>query len=421
MKYFSLFTGVGGFEIGIEKAYEDKRLERERASGDTLPRGQEALDRTGMDNKLSSESSGFSLASSVRPVCVGFSEIDKYASAVLRYRFPNVKNYGDITKIDWSTVPDFDLLVGGSPCQDFSIAGKRQGLSGLRSGLFNEYVRCLEEKKPSHFIWENVKGVMSSGGGRHFGIILNSLAEAGYSLSWQVLNAKDFGVPQNRERVFVVGTRGDGGREVFFETGSRGADTEAGADAEQGAQSIATRHLGRNGGLMADHASAVQVAEVPHILRWQNKQDGVVESDFAPSLRASGGTDIRKKPMVRIPEATKQGYAEAEVGDSINLSVPDSTTRRGRVGKGIANTVDTGMQQYTLTPEARIRRLTERECEALMSWPQDWTKTGMFEVPCSIDGFDFIPKEISGTQRYKMCGNGVVSAVVAEIVKAYFL
>ncbi len=116
------------------------------------------------------------------PVCVGFSEIDKHASAVLRYRFPNVPNHGDITKIDWSSVPDFDLLVGGSPCQDLSIAGKRAGLEGGRSSLFYEYVRCLEEKKPEHFIWENVKGALSSNGGRDFGAVFSALAEAGYSL-----------------------------------------------------------------------------------------------------------------------------------------------------------------------------------------------------------------------------------------------
>lgn len=183
MKYFSLFTGVGGFELGIEKVDESA-------------------------------------------VCIGFSEIDKYASQVLKYKFPNVKNYGDITKINWSKVPDFDLLVGGSPCQDFSIAGKRAGISGERSGLVWEFIRCLEEKKPQYFIWENVKGVMSSRKGLDFGSILTAFSESGYSLWWQVLNAKDFGVPQNRERIFVVGFRDRCPREVFFERGN-GAEADA--------------------------------------------------------------------------------------------------------------------------------------------------------------------------------------------------
>src|SRR3990167_645128 len=148
---------------------------------------------------------------------IGFSEIDKYASMVLKYRFPNVKNYGDCTKIRWSEVADFDLLCGGSPCQDFSIAGKRRGLTGSRSSLAWEFIRCLRDKKPKYFIWENVKGVMSSRSGWDFANILSAFSESGYNLWWQVLNAKDFGVPQNRERIFVVGFREVSLKEVFFE------------------------------------------------------------------------------------------------------------------------------------------------------------------------------------------------------------
>lgn len=163
MKAFSLFSGVGGFEIGAKDYFET----------------------------------------------IGFSEIDKYANQVLKYRFPNVINYGDVKNIDWSSIPDFDIVWGGSPCQDFSIAGKRAGIEGARSGLVWEFIRCLEEKKPQYFIWENVKGVMSSRSGWDFANIISAFSEAGYSLWWQVLNAKDFGVPQNRERIFVVGYRLD--------------------------------------------------------------------------------------------------------------------------------------------------------------------------------------------------------------------
>lgn len=177
MKHFSMFAGVGGFELGIGDKSE----------------------------------------------CVGFSEIDKYASHVLKFNYPNTTNYGDCKKIKWSEVPDFDMLVGGSPCQDFSIAGKRKGIVGERSGLVWEFIRCLEEKKPKYFIWENVKGVMSSRGGFDFANILTAFSEAGYSLWWQVLNAKDFGVPQNRERIFVCGFRDGCPPEVFFE---RGTDTK---------------------------------------------------------------------------------------------------------------------------------------------------------------------------------------------------
>lgn len=171
--------------------------------------------------------------------CVGVSEINKYASQVLKYHYPTIKNYGDCTKIDWATVPDFDLLTGGSPCQDFSIAGKRKGIVGERSGLVWEFIRALDEKKPEYFIWENVKGVLSSRRGFDFGNILAAFSESGYSLWWQVLNAKDFGVPQNRERVFVVGTRNGSPREVFFEPSADGKDIQ---NLEPGANQAGRRY-----------------------------------------------------------------------------------------------------------------------------------------------------------------------------------
>lgn len=199
MKYFEMFAGVGGFGIGIQNAYEDNQKTR----------------RCGQEEDISFGRSGRACGEpdiGQYPTCVGFSEIDKYASQVLKYHYPNIKNYGDCTKINWSEVPDFDLLCGGSPCQDFSIAGKRAGIEGKRSGLVWEYIRCLEEKKPKYFIFENVKGLLSSGAGLHLATILSAFSEAGYSLWWQVLNAKDFGVPQNRERIFVVGYRTDIGQ-----------------------------------------------------------------------------------------------------------------------------------------------------------------------------------------------------------------
>jgi len=205
LKYFDAFAGVGGFSIGIERAWE--HLSKWRTSGNGLS-----------SNGNSSESNtSQAWRESGNASCVGFSENDRFASQVLKYKYPNITNYGNISKINWSEVPDFDILTGGSPCQDFSIAGKRAGIEGARSGLVWEFIRCLEEKKPQYFIWENVKGVMSSRGGWDFANIISAFSEAGYSLWWQVLNAKDFGVPQNRERIFVVGFRTGSPREVFFE------------------------------------------------------------------------------------------------------------------------------------------------------------------------------------------------------------
>lgn len=151
-----------------------------------------------------------------------FSEIDEFPSAVLRHRFPNVPNLGDITKIDWrEAVRAFgrpDVVVGGSPCQSFSIAGDRTGLDGA-SGLMWEYVRCIREVMPDWLLWENVPGALSSSHGEDFRCLLEALDALGYGLAWRVLDAQFFGVAQRRERVFVVGRLGDPAppAEVLFE------------------------------------------------------------------------------------------------------------------------------------------------------------------------------------------------------------
>jgi len=209
MKYFETFAGVGGFSLGIQNAY-----------GIFNEMEQWGCRQTENELEASLPMSISKPHERQHATCIGFSEIDKYASQVLKYQFPNIKNYGDIKEINWNTVPDFDLLVGGSPCQDLSIAGKRAGLAGERSGLFDEYIRALKEKKPKYFIWENVKGALSSNGGWDFARVQIEMAEAGYELWWQVLNATDFGIPQNRKRIFVIGFRGERPREVFFERGA---------------------------------------------------------------------------------------------------------------------------------------------------------------------------------------------------------
>ena len=147
------------------------------------------------------------------PVC--FCEIDDFPSAVLKARWPHVPNLGDITKVDWKEVKRAygaaDLVVGGSPCQSFSIAGDRTGLDGA-SGLMWEYVRAIRELMPRWLLWENVPGALSSSHGEDFGCLLRELDALGYGLAWRVLDAQFFGVPQRRERLFVVGSLGEGGR-----------------------------------------------------------------------------------------------------------------------------------------------------------------------------------------------------------------
>lgn len=162
IKYLSLFSGVGGFELGIQN-------------------------------------------SNIEAECIGFAEIDKYAVSIYERNFPDHTNLGDATKIKTEELEDFDLLVGGFPCQAFSVAGKRKGFDDTRGTLFFEIARILKDKRPRYFLLENVRGLLSHDKGKTFQTILEVLTDMGYSIRWQVLNSKDFGVPQRRERVFIEG------------------------------------------------------------------------------------------------------------------------------------------------------------------------------------------------------------------------
>lgn len=307
---------------------------------------------------------------------VGFSEVNKQAASVLRYLYPKTKNYGDIKQINWSEVPDFDLLTGGSPCQDFSVAGKREGLAGARSSLAWEYIRCLREKQPAYFIWENVKGVMSSRRGWDFANLLCAFSESGYSLWWQVLNAKHFGAPQNRERVFVVGSRDGSLPEVFFIQESNRGDSAEAEDKGEVSKSLTTN---------------------------SNRQDPTAQSYSAHSLTT------RQSP----PSGTQRREHENYIAYTFKAredSSPDDKHPRTL----IATTLNTrgGTRGGSTTPTSLIiRRLTPLESERCMSWPDDWTKKGINEK-----GGEF---EVSDAQRYKMIGNGVVSNVVEDV--AFFL
>ena len=174
-----MFSGIGGFELGISRI---------------LPNAK----------------------------CIGYSEVNKYAIEVYVKHFDH-KNYGDATKINTRELEDFDMLVGGFPCQAFSFAGKRQGFKDTRGTLFFEIIRICKDKKPRIILLENVKGLLSHEDGRTFQTILRSLANIGYRVEWQVLNSKNFGVPQNRERVFIIGhLRGESTQQIFPVTGDAG-------------------------------------------------------------------------------------------------------------------------------------------------------------------------------------------------------
>ncbi len=203
MKYFSMFSGIGGFELGIQCAFDKQSAQIKQ----NRERGNRAINQVEHNVLPTSQAA---------PLCIGFSEIDKYAIQIYKKHFPEHKEYGDVSKIKWDDVEDFDLVCSGFPCQAFSIAGKRKGFIDTRGTLFFEIARVLKKKQPRLLLLENVKGLLSHDKGRTFGVILNTLDELGYDLQWQVLNSKNFGVPQNRERVFIVGhLRGTSRPEVF--------------------------------------------------------------------------------------------------------------------------------------------------------------------------------------------------------------
>lgn len=386
-RYFSTFTGIGGFEIGIHNAfmrYQDQGLQR---------RSGEARSPSGPGEQLSQFSvEGLS--------CVGYSEINQPAVSVYEKHFKGVKNYGDITQIKTNELPEFDCLVGGFPCQAFSIAGKRQGFDDTRGTLFFDLARILQAKQPRLFVFENVKGLLSHDSGKTFRTIITTLTKLGYDTQWQVLNSKDFGVPQNRERVIIVGhIRGEPRPKVFPFTGANEEDTRiTGQDVAYALDAGYAKGVGPD--LSRARRSLVEVGT----LRTHKDGQGfrTVKSGLAPTVPARAREDGSGQPVVQVREATKKGYAEAGVGDAINLNQPNSKTRRGRVAK-ISPTIDTKMDIHTLTGDVRIRRLTPVECERLQAFPDDWTKY-------SADG-----KIISDSQRYKMCGNAVTTNVIQAI------
>ena len=365
MKHFDLFSGYGGFSLALEKIYGTLYI------GPTGENEQEINTNVNLSDTPSTDSREFTT--------IGFSEIDKYASAVLKYHWPNTKNYGDISKINWAEVPDFDLLTGGSPCQDLSIAGKRKGLEGARSGLFYEYMRAVREKRPKYFIWENVKGALSSNKGFDFGAVINEMAEAGYSLWWQVLNAKDFGIPQNRERIFVVGFRDGSPREIFFERGDN--------------QEISSKvHPCIDAHYYKGHSNQRQMMEIQQLNNPKHSNDRLYsEEGISPALNTAQGGNRQPKIMRQPLKFLDRNQKNIE-GD-------------------YAFTVDS-MNTGGVKIDSRIRRLTPTECERLMGLPDGWTAKGIMNDK---------EVEISDSQRYKLCGNGVVVNVVEELIKKLIL
>mgnify|MGYP003151238040 CR=1 FL=1 len=359
LKHLDLFSGIGGFHLGFEKA-------------------------------------GFEIESY-------FSEIDKYAIDVYKNNFKNSKYVGSVTNIQGGQLPKIDLITFGSPCQDFSLAGKRRGMQGARSSLISQAIQLIGEYRPSVFIWENVKGTFSSNSGEDFWAIIQTFANiGGYRLEWQLLNTSWF-LPQNRERIYLVGClRKGSGKQIFPITENNRQINELQRQ-QTNTCTLTTRNAaGGNGSYIIERQlDAQEKIEVGTWRIYKDKRGFEARTDLvSPTIAARAREDGSGQPVIKITSGTKKGYEKAQQGDAINLAFPGSTTKRGRVGKKQSQTLDTACNMGVYTD--KIRRLTPIECERLQGFPDNWTKTG---------------KElgtISDSQRYKMCGN----AVTVDVVKA---
>ena len=371
MKFLDLFAGIGGFRMGLESFGHE---------------------------------------------CVGFCEIDKFARKSYKaiYDTEGEIELHDITQVtneEWRKFRGtVDIICGGFPCQAFSIAGKRKGfLDETRGTLFFEIARAAKEIKPPLLFLENVKGLLSHDKGRTFRTILSTLDELGYDAEWQILNSKDFGVPQNRERVFIIGhLRGAGGGPVFPIRGENGAANQADSKVmvidDQGRKNkkIPPKNIVPTLRAQA-HGNEPKVA-MPVLTpdRANKRQNGRrFKTDGEPMFTLTA--QDRHGVMIRVCEATKKGYAEATVGDYVNLEFPNSKTRRGRVGKQVANTLLTSDSQGVVTEALKIRKLTPRECWRLQGFP-DWA-------------FDKAQEVNSNSQLYKQAGNSVTVNVIKAIAE----
>ena len=363
--YIDLFSGIGGFREGLSRA------------------------------------GGF--------VCVGHCEIDKYADQSYRALFDTKGEWfrEDVREADPDEMPDFDLLCGGFPCQSFSIAGHRGGFADPRGTLFFEIARLTAAKRPAYLLLENVPGLLNHDGGRTFAAILHTLDGLGYGVEWQVLNSKDFGVPQSRKRVYLIG---------YLDEKCRGKILPF-------AETAGTPLKQIRSGAQGERVYSTEG----------------VSCTLAAQAGGFGGRTGLYCTGVPIKENTKKGYKMAYPGDSVDLAYPTLNTRRGRVGRKIAHTITTGSSQGTLCcvdlneepaltdyarcltakqnggirshkreasgvwDGCRIRRLTPRECLRLQGWTDE--------------RIDLVLPLQSDAQLYKQAGNGVTGNVVEAIGK----
>jgi DNA (cytosine-5)-methyltransferase 1 len=325
-------------------------------------------------------------------------DMDKYARDTFIHNYGEPKYYP--TNVYDREIPSdsLDIYMTSPPCQAFSLAGKRLGKDDKRGVLFFNSHEFIQVNKPRFFIFENVKGLLSDDGGKTFQEWVNMLGGKSvnglpvlfahddavpYHVYWKVLNAKHHGVPQNRERVFLIGIRDDSDNHFQFPREEH--------------LSKRLKDVLEND---VDDKYFLSAERIQYLIRHDANKNILTEDipNESKTCIACYYKQPRDCQYLKIKSATAKGYEEAREGDSINFSVLSSETRRGRVGKGVAQTLDTGCNQATID-EFRIRRLTPRECFRLMDFPDTFTW------------------KVSDSQAYKQAGNSIVVNVLYKILK----
>jgi len=388
MKYIELFAGIGGFglalnRLGHECVYANEWDKYAAQIYSKNFRTQE--NREGeRDTKILSKD----IQEGLQPVSGerGLSErgdSSKYSDRSNTEGQFNSIDTRDIRTVPTSEIPDHDILTAGFPCQAFSIAGKRRGFDDTRGTLFFEVARILKDKQPKFFILENVKGLLSHDNGNTFKTIISTLTELGYDLQWQVLNSKNFGVPQNRERVFIVGHLRGQPRPEVFPIGTSNTENEPERVLAHTLNSSDWRGANRN-----QKQTTIRTDE-------QNTQERGYKptaGGISQTLAGNAGGQGAKTGLYAIKKLGNIYPSGSENGDVIS---PD----------GISKTLKSGENSPKILENMKIRRLTPVECERLQGFPDNWTKYGQDN------------KEMSDTQRYKTLGNAVTVNVVYEVAR----
>ena len=339
---------------------------------------------------------------------VGFSEIEKFPSQVLAHHYPQVTNFGDMTNYkEWKLNDSVGLLVGGTPCQSFSVAGLRKGLEDPRGNLALTYCGLLDKFRPEWFIWENVPGVLSSNGGRDFGSFLGAVAELGYGFAYRVLDAQYFGVAQRRKRVFVVGNSRSWelAAKVLFESSSLCRDTAP--SREKRKEVTATSRIGVeiSGPLSArDYkdvgTDGLNEISAKMVVAYENHpSDSRVKEmgDVCQTVTSSWGTGGGNIPFVQAFNITfcdSNGTRKDRKNGGLYVNETDTSNTLTRVGVGT-----------NIVQQMAVRRLTPVECERLQGFPDNYT--------------DIKPKskDTPDGPRYKALGNSMAVPVMAWIGK----